>query len=136
MKHILSLAAAMLLLVPAVSAHAGNNCQRKEQALERQLEIARQHNNRNRVAGLETALGNVRTWCSDGGLVKKAEGKVEDKREKVKEREEELAEAVAENKGADKKAKRERKLEEAKAELREAEKERDALLDSIKVDGE
>lgn len=123
----------MMLFIPLGSiAYAGppegGVCKRKEQAILRQMEIAKQHGNQGRIRGLERALANVRTWCSDGGQLDKSKEKIEEKQEKVKEREKELAEAKAEGKGRDKIAKRERKLEEAKSELRQATSEREALL--------
>jgi len=114
----------------------GNTCQRKEQAIMRQLEFAKQHNNQGKIRGLEKALENVRLWCSNDGLLSKAEDKIEDRQDKVKEREEELAEALAEGKGKDKITKREKKLEEARSELKQAVGERDTLLESIKREGE
>lgn len=123
-----------MLVSPAFAGSGRGGCAQKEQAIMKQLEIARQYNNRGKIMGLERALANVRTWCSDGGLLNKAEEKIEEKQDKVREREEELAEAVAEGKEAKKVAKRELKLREARSELQEAVKERDSLLKSIDVE--
>lgn len=140
MKRITVAAIVVLLAVLASPAFAGASrqdaCQRKEEAIARQLEIARQYNNHGKIRGLERALLNLRTWCSDDGLLHKAESKIKDKRDEVREREEELAEARAEGKKPDTIAKRERKLADAKTELREALGERDALLESINNAGE
>ena len=78
------------------------------------------------LAGLETALSEVRRWCRDDSLLGKAEMRVQEKRAEVAEQELELREAQATGK-ADKIAKRERKLREAREELQEAIAERDAL---------
>ena len=129
---VITLALSFILGGPASSLASANiACEQKKQAIQRQLDIARQYNNHGKIRGLERALANVETWCSDGGLVDKAHGRVDDMNLKVRERERELADAIAAKKSADKIAKRERKLEEAKAERREAVKERDALLEAI-----
>lgn len=132
MKYTYSLAALVLLAALAGPGYALPNnsygCKKKEQALMQQLEIARQYGNYNKIRGLERALANVRTWCSDGGLLSDAEEKVEEKQEEVWEREQELAEAIAEGKDPDKIAKRQRKLDEARSDLAQAIRERDALL--------
>lgn len=134
MKYIYSLAALVLFAALSGPAYALPNnsygCEKKEQALMQQLEIAREYGNYNQIRGLERALANVRTWCSDGGLLSDAEENVEEKQEEVWEREQELAEAIAEGKDPEKIAKRQRKLDEARNELEQAVRERDALLGS------
>ena len=132
MKHIIPIAALAVFIALDCPALAGSGtCQEKEQAIMRQLDIARHYNNRGKIRGLERALANVRTWCSDDGLLTKAQDNIEQKQKKVREREQELAEAKAEGKGSDKIAKRARKLEEARNELLEAVQKRDALLNSL-----
>lgn len=125
MKRLILLTCFCLMLMPA-PAFADKNCEAKEQRLQQQLEFAHQHGNTHRAAGLERALANVKTWCTDTSLKSKAEMKVLEKQDEVFEREQELEEAKASGK-ADKIAKRERKLEEARQELQEAEAKRDAL---------
>ena len=129
-KKAMILVLGFLFIAPSPGGAAGRErdvCAEKEKAITRQLEFARQHGNVNRVRGLERALENVRAWCSQKGEQSEAELKVLEKQEEVWEREEELAEAVAEGGKPDKIRKYERKLEEARAELLEAERERDAL---------
>mgnify|MGYP003623248850 FL=1 len=140
MKYIAYFAAAVLLAASFGTAQAlasdGGTCRQKEQAVERQLEIARQHGNSGKGRGLEKALANVRLWCSDNGLLAKAEEKIAQKREKVQEREKELAEAVSAGKGQEKISRRKQKLDQANDELLEAVRERDSLLKSIQDAGE
>lgn len=117
----------MLLAGPALAGDGFRaNCKAKEQAIERELEYARQHRNEHRIRGLETALEKVRAWCTDDNLAARAELKVMDKADKVRERERDLEEAKAKGK-PDKIAKREQKLAEAKEELRQAEQELKAI---------
>jgi len=105
-----------------------NGCEKKEQILETKIEYAKKHGNHNQLRGLEKALREVRSNCSDGSRnyrdaykdKYKADSKVQDKRAKVEERQRELDEAIRERAKPDKIKKRQRKLEEAKAELAEA----------------
>lgn len=117
-------------------ASGGDTCRQKEQAILEQLEIAQEDDNPGRIQGLEKALKNIRAWCSDSGLLAKANKNVEEEQTKVKEREAELAESIAQGKEADKISKRKQKLEEARSELRKALSERDTLLKSINRAGE
>ena len=114
----------------ASAAHAEGVCERKIRSIEKQIAIAKQYNNTDRVLGLQKALRNVNLWCTEEGELAEAEIDVLEKQEKVQEREEELAEAIAEGKGDKKTAKHRQKLEEAKKELLDAEKTRDSLKHS------
>ena len=70
-------ACAVVVSAFAVSVRAEGICTKKIAELERQLSIAKQHKNTGRAAGLERALENVRTWCTDDGeLVKCDNSKV------------------------------------------------------------
>lgn len=114
----------------ASAAYAEGACERKMRSIEKQLAVAKQHNNTDKVLGLQKALRNVNLWCTEEGELAEAEIGVLEKQEKVQGREEELAEAIAEGKGDKKIAKRRQKLEEAKKELLDAEKTRDSLKPS------
>ena len=114
----------------AFAANAEGVCERKIRSIEQQIAIAKQHNNTDKVLGLQKALRNVNLWCTEEGELAEAEIDVLEKQEKVQEREEELAEAIAEGKGDKKIAKHRQKLEEAKKELLDAEKTRDSLKHS------
>lgn len=120
-------AGAMVFCVWASDVQAEGICQKKMTHIQRQIDIAKQHNNAKRAAGLERALENVRTWCTDDGELAEAEIAVMEKQEKVQERQAELDKALARDKQESKIVKRKHKLQEAQSELREAEKARDAL---------
>lgn len=124
-KLCLSFLCLCLFFGSAIPADAYRDCKAKEEALQRQLEMARRHGNTGRVQGLERALANIRTWCTDDSGKSRAEMTVLDKEREVFERETELEEARQSGK-PDKIAKRERKLQEARRELERAKAARDA----------
>ncbi|WP_075182685.1 DUF1090 domain-containing protein [Pantoea sp. 1.19] len=107
----------LLLLAFAGTTYAANPlCQQKEQAIQQQIEYAKQHDNARRITGLERALSEVRGHCTDAELKAAHASKVAEHQEKVSEREADLREAQAS--GDSKKiAKREKKLAEAREEL-------------------
>ncbi|MCG3098447.1 DUF1090 domain-containing protein [Enterobacter cloacae] len=123
MKHIKSLLVSVLILTPAFSTLAASpsasGCEAKRQNIEQQIDYARAHGNNHRIAGLEKALSEVNSHCTDEGLRAERESDVRKKEEKVEERRRELAEAQAEGR-TDKISKKQKKLEEAQAELDEA----------------
>lgn len=123
MKHSHSLLAGLLMLAPAVSALAATpvatGCEAKRQDIEQQLRYARSQGNDHRAAGLEKALSEVKTHCTEDGLRAEREADVRKKTLKVQEREQELAEARADGR-TEKIAKKQEKLDEARAELDEA----------------
>lgn len=94
-------------------------CQAKESMLVWKLAEARENGRTGQVQGLERALANVRTWCTDGSLKAKADLDLWEKEQEVAEREKDLQEARAGGK-PEKIAKRERKLEKARRELEQA----------------
>ena len=125
-KHIF---AAALLMVTAGTASAqqqtsATGCDAKAQRLQHQLEHARAHGNTNRAAGLEKALYDVNTNCTDQGLRAEREAKIRDKQQKVDERRRELAEAQADGR-AEKISKKQQKLTKAQDDLRKAQAELD-----------
>lgn len=95
-------------------------CAAKKADIEQQLKYANQHNNMARVAGLEKALREVESHCTDSSLLKQRQEKVAAKKEDVQKREQELAQAQIEGR-ASKIEKRQQKLAEAREELQEAE---------------
>ncbi|EQA6242196.1 DUF1090 domain-containing protein [Enterobacter ludwigii] len=123
MKHSHYLLAGLLMLAPAVSALAATpvatGCEAKRQDIEQQLRYARTQGNDHRAAGLEKALSEVKTHCTEDGLRAEREADVRKKTLKVQEREQELAEARADGR-TEKIAKKQEKLDEARAELDEA----------------
>ena len=114
---------ATMIISPAVL--AGNStsgkdyCAIKKEKIQQQIEYAKQYNNPHRVAGLQRALSNVETYCTNEGYRADNEERIAKKERKVAEREAELREAKASGR-SDKIAKKQRKLREAESELEEA----------------
>lgn len=113
-----------LLTILGTHAYAESNltgCAAKKQEVSDQIEYARTHENKNRVAGLQKALRELEAHCTDEGLLKERQAKVAEKERKVAERQSDLAEAKA--KGDTKKIeRRQEKLEQAQKELDAAKK--------------
>ncbi|MCJ1883532.1 DUF1090 domain-containing protein [Pseudomonas sp. LA21] len=120
-----ALIAALLVLgctTPLLAAEPLTGCAAKQDAIQRQLEEARAHGNDNQVAGLQTALEKVRTYCTDAGLAQQRKQRVLDAEQDVSRREKDLSKAM--DKGdAQKIEKRKNKLAEARAELEQAKRE-------------
>ncbi|EKT57107.1 DUF1090 domain-containing protein [Providencia burhodogranariea] len=118
----------LLVSTSTMAAKPQNGCDIKKQEIETQIEYAKKHNNTYRIAGLQTALDNVNTYCTPESLYRDSQKDVAEKLEKVQEREAELSEEKQKG-NSNKIAKRERKLQEAQAELKEAQ----AKLDTYKA---
>lgn len=93
-------------------------CQQKQQDIQREIEMVKQHDNQRRVTGLERALTEVRANCTDEKLKSAHAERIEAQQHKVAERERELQQDRQEGKDQEKIGKRERKLEEARQELK------------------
>ena len=121
---------ALMLVVPVLAApglaQAATSqltgCAAKQHEIEQQLIHARAQGNNGPVKGLENALQSVKDHCTDEGLLKKRQAKVQQKEREVQVRTHELQEAQASGR-QDKINKRQRKLAEAQAELAEAQAE-------------
>lgn len=114
-------AACLLIMVPAFAASAAaqselTGCAAKQYDIEKQIDYARTHGNQHRIAGLETALAEVKASCTESGLLAERQEKVREKERKVAERMAELKQAQ-ETGSHDKIMKKEKKLAEAKEEL-------------------
>lgn len=81
-------------LTPSISM-ADYGCERKLAALEKQLSYAKQYGNAHRVAGLERAIMNVKTYCGGGYKVDSPEAKDHYKAELRLEKSEEIMEKIA-----------------------------------------
>lgn len=104
---------------PTSNTKGKGGCDIKVAKIEKEIAYAKAHGNKNRVAGLEKSLAEVKANCNDQDLRADMEQKVTDKQRKVVEREADLKEAQV--KGDTKKiAKQQKKLAEAKQELLEA----------------
>ncbi len=122
MAAVLALGCASPLLAAEAAKPPLTGCAAKRAALENQLEQAKAQGNGNRVAGLQTALEKVKTYCTDAGLAQERKQNVLDAEKEVAQREQDLRKAM--NKGdAAKVEKRKDKLAEARAELEQAKRE-------------
>lgn len=117
MKQQLLLGAILFSLSGSLLA-AESLCQQKQQDIQREIEMAKQHDNQRRVTGLERALTEVRANCTDEKLKSAHAERIEAQQHKVAERERELQQDRQEGKDQEKIDKRERKLEEARQELK------------------
>ncbi|MDN6855575.1 DUF1090 domain-containing protein [Pseudomonas sp. CAN2814] len=111
---------------PLLAAESGKppltGCAAKRANLETQLEQAKAQGNGNRVAGLQTALEKVKTYCTDATLSQERKQNVLDAEKDVAQREKDLRKAMS--KGDPQKIeKRKDKLAEARAELEQAKRE-------------
>ena len=122
MAAVLALGCASPLLAAEAAKPPLTGCAAKRAALENQLEQAKAQGNGNRVAGLQTALEKVKTYCTDAGLAQERKQNVLDAEKEVAQREQDLRKAM--NKGdAAKVEKRKDKLAEARAALEQAKRE-------------
>ena len=81
-------------LMPVVSM-ADQGCDRKLAALEKQLGYAKQYGNSYRVAGLERAIANVKTYCGGGHNLDSTETKEHYETAQRLEKSEEIMEKIA-----------------------------------------
>ncbi|PQZ94048.1 MULTISPECIES: DUF1090 domain-containing protein [Pseudomonas] len=99
-------------------------CAAKRQAISLQIEQAKAHGNSAQQAGLEKALSEVTTHCTDASLKKERENKVLDAKHEVSRRQADLDKAMKKG-DAEKINKRKDKLAESRKELQEAVEELD-----------
>ncbi|MBP6344438.1 DUF1090 domain-containing protein [Neisseriaceae bacterium CLB008] len=118
MKSMIALALSVAVLVSSAPALAAGPCANKVKALETELDYAKKYGNRHRVAGVERALANVRTYCKDGDVVRDQQLKADKKRLEIRELEAEIKQA--EDQGRISKAdKKRRKLLDKQQELQQ-----------------
>ncbi|MBV4368125.1 DUF1090 domain-containing protein [Erwinia sp. BNK-24-b] len=108
-----------LLSLTTFAQAAESLCLQKEQDIQHEIELARQHDNQRRVTGLERALTEARAGCTDDKLKTRHQEKIKEQQQKVEERQKELSQEKADGNDKEKIAKRERKLAEAQRELKE-----------------
>ncbi|WP_330210595.1 DUF1090 domain-containing protein [Pseudomonas sp. AM4(2022)] len=99
-------------------------CAAKRQAISSQIEQAKAHGNSAQQAGLEKALDEVTTHCTDAGLKKERENKVLDAKHEVSRRQADLDKAMKKG-DPDKINKRKEKLADSRKELQDAVEELD-----------
>ena len=96
-------------------------CAAKRDEIQQQIDQAKAAGNSAQQAGLETALSQVKSNCTDEQLEKSREQKVLDAQHEVKKRENELQKAMSKG-DPEKIDKRKNKLAEARKELDDAKK--------------
>lgn len=117
-RHSLLLVLPFAFSCALAQATATNGCEIKAKNIEQQIDYAKQHGNTHRVAGLETALKEVKTHCTEDALQAEQAQKVSQKQQKVAERQQELKDAQQTG-DVEKIAKKQNKLAEAQHELKQ-----------------
>ncbi|AKA83142.1 MULTISPECIES: DUF1090 domain-containing protein [Pseudomonas fluorescens group] len=111
-------------LLAAEDAQPLTGCAAKRQAISAQIDQAKAHGNGAQQAGLEKALAEVTTHCTDASLRKERENKVLDAKHEVSRRQADLDKAMKKG-DPDKIDKRKDKLAESRKELQDAVEELD-----------
>lgn len=93
-------------------------CKQKQQDIQREIEMAKQHHNQRRVNGLERALTEARANCSDDKLEAAHLERINEQKKKLAEREHELKKERQDGDDRKKIARREEKVKEARQELK------------------
>ncbi|SFH03071.1 DUF1090 domain-containing protein [Pseudomonas sp. NFACC45] len=94
-------------------------CAAKRQGIINQIELAKSRDNKDQQAGLETALSQVTTHCTDASLRKERENKVLEAKHEVSQRQADLDKAMKKG-DAQRINKRKDKLAASRKELQEA----------------
>ncbi|AVU78182.1 MULTISPECIES: DUF1090 domain-containing protein [Pseudomonas] len=94
-------------------------CAAKRQGIINQIELAKSRDNKDQQAGLETALSQVTTHCTDASLRKERENKVLEAKHEVNQRQADLDKAMKKG-DAQRINKRKDKLAASRKELQEA----------------
>ncbi|BAQ77420.1 MULTISPECIES: DUF1090 domain-containing protein [Pseudomonas] len=106
-------------LLAAEQAQPLTGCAAKRQAIMTQIEQAKAHGNSDQQAGLERALSEVTTHCTDASLKKDRENKVLEAKHEVSRRQADLEKAMKKG-DSEKINKRKDKLAESRKELQQA----------------
>ncbi|MCG8909572.1 MULTISPECIES: DUF1090 domain-containing protein [Pseudomonas] len=122
MAAVLVLGCASPLFAADTAQQPLTGCAAKRAAIETQLEQAKAQGNGNRVAGLQTALEKVKTYCTDASLTQERKQNVLDAEKDVAQREKDLRKAMSKG-DPEKIEKRKDKLAESRAELEQAKRE-------------
>ncbi|GLK87018.1 DUF1090 domain-containing protein [Pseudomonas turukhanskensis] len=123
-RHLITAALLSLVTTAAVAAETTKTltgCAAKRDAISQQIEQAKAAGNSAQQAGLEKALSEVKSNCTDEQLEKSREQKVLDAQHEVKKRESDLQKAMSKG-DPEKIDSRKNKLAEARKELDEAKK--------------
>ncbi|MGG4774124.1 DUF1090 domain-containing protein [Alcaligenaceae bacterium 429] len=131
----LQLAMVVVLSSLAYSASAQNyGCDRKMQSLETQLNYAKQHGNVHRQRGLERAIANVQTHCTDAYLLRDLQEDIDDQQEDIDDILEEIQEKQTEGR-VDKVERLQRKLERKRQKLADLQAEMEDLQSMPHAEG-
>ena len=101
-------------------------CELKVCNLKNDIVMAQKVDNQNRVKGLEISLNKVEKYCTNDGLIKEVEDKIDDVKKDLQEDKEDYEEALSDNR-PDKIKKYKNKMDEETKELQELEKELNSL---------
>lgn len=110
----------LLATILSVSVSHAETCAEKIAAVETKIEHAKKAGNQHQVHGLEKALAETKSNCTDEGLKSAQDAKVQDKAVDVEEARQELAKAKADGKSKKKLEKKQKKLEQKSKELEDA----------------
>lgn len=130
MKRLSSLLLVTLMGLGATSLQAAEpapdltGCEAKRDAIEKEIQYAKDRGLLFKVSGLQKALKENQAHCTDAGLRQSREAEVRKAQAEIEEREADLAAAQAKG-DAQKIEKRRQKLEEARAELEAAKRQLD-----------
>lgn len=116
MKHLLI---ALSLLLFSGSICMAETCEEKIDSIKKEIEIAKQQDNNQKLRGLQTALRNTMSNCNDPDLQQKNADKLKDKQNDVLKAQEDLQEAILEGKSASKIQKKSDKVKDKLKELEE-----------------
>ncbi|WP_186294850.1 DUF1090 domain-containing protein [Vibrio algivorus] len=95
-----------------------SGCEAKVCQIEKQIELAKQHNNSNKEAGLQKALAEVKDHCTVDGLKDDLQDDIDNVMDDLAEHQDDLAEAIQDEE-LDKVEKYKQKIAEDKQELEE-----------------
>ncbi|WP_392561695.1 DUF1090 domain-containing protein [Orbus sturtevantii] len=109
----------------------GSKCSEKKIVIQTQIDYAKKANNIHRVQGLEKALSDVNTYCTDEGLEKKYQQNVQDKLKDVQEKQADLQQAKLKG-DVEKISKQQAKLAEKQQELQDVTSKLDEFYKAVK----
>lgn len=95
MKKLVSVLAVVASVGIFSTAQAAETCAAKSTALEKEIRIAQQYGNTNKVAGLKKALAEVKAHCTNDSVKADAQKKVTKLEKKLSEKREDIAEVQA-----------------------------------------
>ena len=125
MKQIASGITFSALILFSGHSQAAESCNARRVSLERELHIAQQYSNAEKIAGLQDALNNVNRYCTKESVradtqheVQKLHSRIQDKQQEIRKLEDDLRDAYM--KGDDEKAmKYRRKIQEKQHDITE-----------------